>query len=304
MFYHLLLCFVDLKQSLSKCRECGSICSTKYDSQEEGKLYPLLRKEVNCDNIMHRMAFCPFKVFRPPLRVLPNNLIKDFTMDGYCRIGKQWYFDESALSERQRSRPTDIDALLSRDKQGININKYKDKNVLKPALRWHLYAIKNKHVAVIGTVHPWVEAILINLGVSQVTTIEYNKLDIKHSQVHVITPYKFAEKFLNRTADFETFDAAFSYSSIEHSGLGRYGDPLMPYGDMEALAQIWCATKPGGILFLALPMTPSRKDCILQFNARRRYGYIRMQHLTANWKVLDEINMFDGHFLYVLQKVE
>ena len=45
--------------------------------------------------------------------------------------------------------------------------------------------------------------------------------------------------------------------------------------------------------------------CALQWNALRWYGYVRMQHLTANWKVLDEINMRDvAHFLYVLQKVD
>jgi len=224
-------------------------------------------------------------------------------MDGYCPVTKLSYSDESHPSKGQRDRRKNINTLLNRDKRGKNINKYHDKNALKPTLRRHFYALKNKHVAVIGTTIPWAEAILLNLGASKVTTIEYNKIKIKHPKVRVTTPYKFAAKFLNRTSD--TFDAAFSFSSIEHSGLGRYGDPLMPYGDMEAMAQIWCATKPGGYLFLGLPMTPGRKECALWFNACRRYGYIRMQHLTANWKVLDEKNMFDGtHFLYVLQKLE
>ena len=221
-------------------------------------------------------------------------------MDGYCPITKLWYIDDSFLSKGVRQR--DIKRLLNRDNRGIKINNYKDENALKPTLRRHLYAIKNKHVAVIGTVRPWAEAILINLGAAKVTTIEYNRIILKHPKVRVMTPFKFAKKFLSRTSD--TFDTAFSYSSIEHSGLGRYGDPLMPYGDMEAMAQIWCATKPGGYMFLGLPMTPSRKKCVLEFNAGRKYGYIRMQHLTANWKVLDEINMFHNSSLYVLEKVE
>jgi len=33
--------------------------------------------------------------------------------------------------------------------------------------------------------------------------------------------------------------------------------------------------------------------------------YVGMQHLTANWKVLDEIIRIDGHnSLYILQKLE
>ena len=216
-------------------------------------------------------------------------------------MGPRWYFDNSAPSVPGRFTAKLFSSFLKRDNRGIIISSYHDKNTLKPALRRYINAIKNKHVAVIGTEVPWAEAVLVNLGVDKVTTIEYREIVIEHPRVHVITPYKFAEKFLNRTADI--FDAAFSYSSIEHAGLGRYGDPLMPYGDMEALAQIWCATKPGGYLFLALPMTDNRTDCMLQWNAYRRYGYVRMQHLTANWKVLDEINLLESHFLYVLQRI-
>jgi len=230
-------------------------------------------------------------------------------MDGQCKMGRLLYFDDSAPSASLRFNKIRFYSLRHSDKQGTNINRYQDGNALKPALRRYLHAIKGKHVAVIGTQVPWAEAVLLNLGADRVTTLEYRKLVIEYPRVDVITPFKFAEKFLNRTAD--TFDAAFSYSSIEHTGLGRYGDPLMPYGDMEAVAQIWCATKPGGYLFLALPMTENREECILHWNAHRRYGYIRMQHLTANWKVLDEVNLLEGylglphfnHYLFVLQKV-
>jgi len=217
--------------------------------------------------------------------------------------------DNSALLVPKRLNKTDFNSLLNRDKQGININSYHDRNTLKPALKRYLFAIKGKHVAVVGTEVPWAEAILLNLGADRVTTVEYRELTIEHPRVDVITPFTFAEKFHNRIAD--TFDAVFSYSSIEHAGLGRYGDPLMPYGDMEALAQIWCSTKPGGYLFLALPMTVNRKECVLQWNALRWYGYVRMQHLTANWKVFDEIKLFGpvsrfdfNHYLYILQKLE
>jgi len=75
---------------------------------------------------------------------------------------------------------------------------------------------------------------------------------------------------------------------------------------MEAVAQNWCALKPGGYLFLALPMNENRKKCVLQWNAQRPYSYFRMQHLTANFEVLEEINNPDpaNTGLYVLQKLE
>ena len=47
----------------------------------------------------------------------------------------------------------------------------------------------------------------------------------------------------------DMFDFAVSFSSIEHCGLGRYGDPLNPFGDFEAVAQVWCMCKPGALFF-------------------------------------------------------
>ena len=107
----------------------------------------------------------------------------------------------------------------------------------------------------------------------------------------------------------DQFDAVFSFSSLEHSGLGRYGDPLAPYGDAEAVAQMWCAVRPGGLFFLALPSfsdpASRRRSCHIVWNAHRVYGYVRLQHVTANWEVVDEVNLADGpptHVLFVLRK--
>ena len=36
-----------------------------------------------------------------------------------------------------------------------------------------------------------------------------------------------------------TYDCIFSYSSTEHCGLGRYGDPLDPDGDLTAMKHIY-----------------------------------------------------------------
>ena len=295
---------VDSQRSLSPCRQCGQTCSMEFDSKEEGRLYPLLRKQVNCENIMHRMAFCPFKTIRPPPRKPPPKLMRNYTMDGHCVFGGLWYVDNSAPSAKLSYNASRFNSLLTRDGRGVDVNPYHDKRKVKPALESYPSAIKGKHVAVIGTEVPWLEAIVLNLGADKVTTMEYRNLHIEHPRVSIVTPFQYAASFLNRTA--ENFDSVVSYSSIEHTGLGRYGDPLMPYGDMEAIAQIWCAIKPGGYLFLALPVSGGRKQCILEWNAHRIYSYFRLQHLTANFKVLEEIATRDiaRQTLYVLQKVE
>ena len=49
------------------------------------------------------------------------------------------------------------------------------------------------------------------------------------------------------------FDAMVTYSSLEHSGLGRYGDSLNPWGDLITMAQAWCLLKPGARALVGLP---------------------------------------------------
>jgi hypothetical protein len=69
-----------------------------------------------------------------------------------------------------------------------------------------------------------------------VTTLEYNNLKIDHRQIQIYTPYNYADLYLQSRST--QFDFAATFSSLEHSGLGRYSDPLNPYGDLEAMAQV------------------------------------------------------------------
>lgn len=55
----------------------------------------------------------------------------------------------------------------------------------------------------------------------------------------------------------ESFDALVSLSAIEHIGLGHYGDPLEPKGDMMAMVNAWQWLKPGGWFYLDVPYDPS-----------------------------------------------
>ena len=80
---------------------------------------------------------------------------------------------------------------------------------------------------------------------------------------------------------------AVSFSSIEHAGLGRYGDPLNAYGDLQAVAHIWCLLRPNGHLFLGIPYG----NDLIKFNANRVYGPKRLPHLTANFWVVDSTSL-------------
>ena len=57
--------------------------------------------------------------------------------------------------------------------------------------------------------------------------------------------------------------------TIEHVGLGRYGDPLDADGDLKAIAELQRVTKPGGSILFVVPVGTSR----IIFNAHRIYSY-------------------------------
>ena len=63
-------------------------------------------------------------------------------------------------------------------------------------------------------------------------------------------------------------DSAESLSSlhtVEHFGLGRYGDPIDPAGWRRGLAALARVLRPGGTLYLSVPVGRQR----LEFNAQR-----------------------------------
>lgn len=56
--------------------------------------------------------------------------------------------------------------------------------------------------------------------------------------------------------------------ALEHFGLGRYGDPVMYDGYLEGFHNMTHILKPGGKLYLAVPIGPQR----IEFNAHRVFS--------------------------------
>lgn len=58
--------------------------------------------------------------------------------------------------------------------------------------------------------------------------------------------------------------------TIEHIGLGRYGDPLDPEGDLKAINELIRVLAPNGSLLFVVPVGGKPK---IMFNAHRIYTY-------------------------------
>ena len=72
--------------------------------------------------------------------------VKNYTMDGHCAFGRQWYIDNSgASSAALRYNANRFNATyLSRDHRGVNVNQYRDKNKVKPTLVKYVDAIRGQ----------------------------------------------------------------------------------------------------------------------------------------------------------------
>ncbi len=66
--------------------------------------------------------------------------------------------------------------------------------------------------------------------------------------------------------------------TIEHVGLGRYGDPMDPAGDRKACAELWRVLSKDGNLLIVVPVGKSN----IRFNAHRIYSFDQVMTFFPN----------------------
>ena len=116
---------------------------------------------------------------------------------------------------------------------------------------------------------------------AKVIVVDYNKPICEHPNVQTLSHEELKKSGIKA-------DAAFSYSSFEHDGLGRYGDPISPNGDLRAMGEAREFLADGGLLFLGVPMG---QDCLV-WNAHRIYGKIRLPMLLKGWRAIDVFDVY------------
>lgn len=217
-----------------------------------------------------------------PIPFIPLRLLGEYTMNGKVKL-MYWYFngtyppDKSIVYTRGQ-----IDSLIEKIKSKSTFYYGKTDLWLYQALE--KFPIKDKEVAIMGSVTPLYESICIFFG-GKPTTIEYNKIISEDNRLKIITVDDYNKSKIK-------FDAAFSISSFEHDGLGRYGDPLNPDGDFLAMVKMKAILKSNGILFLAVPVG---RDALV-WNAHRIYGRNRLPLLLKDWELIDTFGLSDDLF--------
>lgn len=227
-----------------------------------------------------------------PPRAIPPELKAEFTLHGRARV-KNMYFNSAYSSDQPKIyTKVIIDKYIAKALARQNFYYKKTDACLYKALKEH--SLKNQSVAVMGSTDPWYEAVTLAYD-AHPTTIEYNKIISEDPRLAVMTNAQYDQHPIQ-------FDAALAISSFEHDGLGRYGDPIDPNGDIKTMVKMKSVVKPNGLLFLALPVG---QDTVV-WNAHRVYGQFRLPLLLAGWKIIDFFGVKPGYFqpVIVLQNID
>ena len=299
--------------------KCGELCTVSGGDFEDSLFFKKRVVPVDCKAIYGEEVFIlrGHEQEAAPEEI-PELYLSDYTLNGQIPITK-FYFDQKYLGDSGEKyfevhaggekhfdqkyfspvwEKEVVEEMISLANRGELTGNYwtEETNHLRNGLKI-AKGVQNGRVLVIGSESPWVEATVLSVGAREVVTLEYGKIDSKHPSIKTMTPDEFRQTYLSGTLGF--FDAIVTFSSVEHSGLGRYGDALNPWGDVLEIARAHCVCKPGGSLVIAV-MSEDGKDAI-QFNAHRIYGDKRWPYLASNWEQVHR-EPDGGQLVYVFSR--
>ena len=222
-----------------------------------------------------------------PYKEIPEELRDGYTMNGRVPI-LDWWTNDAAEATRWAQWPRSYVeewcqkvAVGNLERNGYEVGQPYGGGALKSIVdSFEKHDIRNKTVAVVGSQQPWIEAVLINMG-NDVTTIEYNIPVCDHPKLQCKGYFEFFQE------STDSFDAVVTFSSIEHSGMGRYGDPLDPDGDLKTMKVMHNNLKKDGLLVWGAPVG---QDALV-WNVHRIYGPTRLEKMFQGY---EEVEWFGG----------
>lgn len=214
-----------------------------------------------------------------PPRSIPSELLEEYTMSGRIPV-LDWYIDESAPALCHNTGETyeETISLLSQGKfayYGVHVLQFED------ALKDH--DLCGRDVLIWGLAGCNCEAMALWKKARKVYVVDYNKPRCDHEDIVVLSHEELEHSDLQ-------VDFAFSFSSFEHDGLGRYGDPLSPSADLKAMEKAKKYLKPNGTLFFGVP---TGRDALV-WNAHRIYGPLRFPLILKGWLPLGVYSVYPG----------
>lgn len=253
-------------------------------SLEDTEYLHLRKIEVFVDKNLYNIAsaddIARFLLSNAPPIHPPKSLYNEYTLNGKIPMIDAYYNETNFSINPPHNTKSLYESFFSNLDKNI-FNYYGNEgNVFFEVIK--KYSFIGKNVTVWGLAGINLEAFSIWAGANTVNVVEYNKPIIEHEKIRVFNNSEFeSENILS--------DIAISYSSFEHDGLGRYGDPLNPNGDIIAMRTAHAHLSDDGILLFGVPFG---LDCLV-WNAHRVYGKVRIPLMLQNFKLLDVFSVYD-----------
>lgn len=213
----------------------------------------------------------------PPPREVDAETLHKYTLDGQIPFYDQ-YIDDTYPSNHPliyTKEETDFYSYMLSKNQFFVYGKLD--TMLQEA--FDKYPVSDVEVLVTGSITPWYETICLRNG-GRPVTVDYNPIISRCAEIETLTVDQ---------VEGRVFDCALSISSFEHDGLGAYGDPIDPEGDLKAMRNLKNLVRPGGLLFLNVPCGPDA----VYFNRMRVYGAVRLPLMFEGWEIVDRFGYSD-----------
>lgn len=211
-----------------------------------------------------------------PPRSLQITYSDQLTLNGYGYMRSHYFDNRQKANEYWGWYSNKINAIIQQTE--INSTPFSsDGASIYYATKY--YNISGQIGIVISSKAPWVEAFCIKNGAQKLLVVNQQKVITDFNKIEVINPIQLAESW-DEIA--EEFDFAAAFSTIQHIGLGRYGDPIDPFGDVNEVHKLRCLLKPNGLLFLGVP---AGMDGVF-FNSHRVLGRLRLPMLFEGFELL------------------
>lgn len=209
---------------------------------------------------------------------IPTDLIEKFTLNGKVGVEK-WYLPPVFQNEHNYDEfytSDEIEKLKLKVFDGIEYHYIGTDTWVQSAMKKYMF---DKNVIVIGSARPWYETMCLCYGCKSCTIVEYLQRHSDRTDLRYIT----TDKFKVEIDQGIKYDICLSISSIEHDGLGRYGDPIDPDADLRDMSESSKILNDNGLLMLAVPVG---KDKVV-WNAHRIYGTLRLPLLLKDWNIVE-----------------
>jgi SAM-dependent methyltransferase len=139
----------------------------------------------------------------------------------------------------------------------------------------------------IGSHRSW----LLGVGAS----IKIHSLDVRENNILLENQTNYLGKAEQLPWKDNSVDCVTSLCSLEHFGLGSYGDDFDPFGDIKALSEMKRVLRSGGDFIFTTTLTGG--DGFIVFNTRRIYSLEDIHAMLS-----DEMRIVDEVFFSRLRK--